>query len=157
MKPLTPALVAIFFSSCASPSPQLPAIQPSTEHKALAPYHQYPKRNGQKRGSVPRIVFEFQPVLDDDGNPSLDKRGQPITSYIPEDVFVDENNNIEIRSDVVIRTIPPMPNADLGTLTSSRGAVDTITPRRVVLDATGRFRATVSTKEAKGAYYLRIQ
>lgn len=157
MKPVNLALGAILFSGCASSSAQRQASARTTNNKAVVSYNERPTWEAKKSASVPRVLIEFPPVLDDDGRPQLDESGEPIINYIRADATVDENDDIEISRNVVVRTIPPTPHIYLGTLVSSRGAVDTVTPSRVVTDERGRFRATVRTKNAKGGYSLKIE
>lgn len=92
-----------------------------------------------------KLTVEFEPFLGEDGEPEFED-GEPIVSYIPRDAFVDKQDRIEKRANVLIRTDPPSPHRYVGRLLSLRPEVTIITSDRLVTDAKGLFRATLSTK-----------
>ena len=92
-----------------------------------------------------KLTVEFEPFLGEDGEPEFEN-GEPIVSYIPRDAFVDNQDRIEKRAIVLIRTDPPSPHRYVGRLLSLRPDVTIITSDRIVTDAKGLFRATLSTK-----------
>jgi hypothetical protein len=117
-----------------------------------------PRHGGRHKQPVHhvKLVLELEPQMSEDGK-SLLVDGKPVVSYIPSWARPDKNDNVEVRAQVLIRSVPPTPHRFFGRLLSLRDDVQIITSDRIVTNARGVFRATLRSRVSEGGWDIKIQ
>jgi hypothetical protein len=89
---------------------------------------------------LPLLPVEFEFKLERRGPHGPDK----VRNYVQRDSRLQNGTKPDLRSDV---TITALANFDLGSITTTRGNIDTLNPASGVCGADGKFKTTLSTRE----------
>jgi hypothetical protein len=95
---------------------------------------------GSVSASVPLSPVEIDFKLEHQGPPGPTE----VRNYVQENSRLQSGTKPDLRSDI---TIGVKPEFDLGTITTSRGTVDTLNPASGLCGADGKFKTTLSTRE----------
>ncbi len=103
--------------------------------------------NTTKVDEASQIVFEFKREHQSPPGPA------EVRNYVKLDSRLEGGTKPDLRSDITLVT---QPNLDLGTVNSSRGAIDTFDPASLPPEADGWYKTTLKTREKTPALKVRV-